>query len=106
MTDRIIDLLQKVGLYVSNSFNLQTALTADIPYDCPIHPRDCDCNMAVLLVYGTESQPATLLLRSHADRTWLTLVDNSEERPSNELNLRIKSALAVPLVKGEITFGN
>jgi len=59
--------------------------------------------MAVLLIYGVDPQPATLIPHSHNGRTWLTLIDNAEERPLPELITQIKSALAAPDTKKETT---
>jgi hypothetical protein len=86
----ITDLLQEAGLQVSPSFNLRTAVAADTPCTCPHHENDCDCDLAVLLVYGATPQPATLLVHSHNGRSWLSL----EEQVSSELGVQIKSTLA------------
>ena len=90
VTAWITDLLQEAGLHVSPSFNLRTAMAADTPCNCPRHESDCDCDLAVLLVYGANPQPVTLLVHSHNGRSWLSL----EEQMSSELGVQIKSALA------------
>jgi hypothetical protein len=86
----IVNILQEAGLQVTPSFNLRTTLAADTPCTCPRHECDCDCDLVVLLVYGLEPQPVTLLIHSHNGRSWLSL---EEHIPSN-LSLQIKSALA------------
>ncbi len=92
----LTNLLQEAGLQLSPSFNFRTALPEGISCNCSHHFDNCDCDLTVLLVYGSESQPVTLLAHSHNGRTWLSLVDDGEERPSSDLSLQIKSALAVP----------
>ena len=91
----LTDLLQEAGLQLSSSFNFRTALPKDISCNCPHHAADCDCDLTVLLVYGTEPEPVTLLAHSHNGRTWLSLVDDGEDRPSSAFKLQIKAALAV-----------
>ena len=86
----ITDLLQEAGLHVSPSFSLSTAMAVDAPCNCPRHENDCDCDLAVLLVYGVDPQPVTLLIHSHNGRSWLSL----EEQMSSELGVQIKSTLA------------
>ncbi|GJM40257.1 MAG: hypothetical protein DHS20C20_05390 [Ardenticatenaceae bacterium] len=92
----LANLLEDFGLQLSPSFNLRAALPEDIVCNCPHHADNCDCDLTVLLVYGAEPQPATLLAHSHNGRTWLSLVDGGEERSSSDLSLQIKSALAAP----------
>lgn len=90
VTAWITDLLQEAGLQVSPSFNLRTAIAADTHCNCPRHENDCDCDLAVLLVYGVAPLPATLLVYSHNGSSWLSL----EEQMPSELGFHIKSALA------------
>ena len=85
----VTDSLQEAGLQVSSSFNLRSALALDMPCACPHHERDCDCDLAVLLVYGPDPQPVTLLIQSHNGRSWLSL----EEQMPSKLGLQIKSVL-------------
>ena len=99
--NRFNRLLAQAGLHVSRSFDLRAALAEDAPCTCPHHDGNCDCDMVVLLVYGTEKRPATVVAHSHNGRTWLSLADGPDERPSPELSLQIKAALAAPGMKSE-----
>ena len=90
----LANLLEDVGLHLSPSFNLRTALPEDVACNCPHHADNCDCDLTVLLVYGSEPQPATLLAHSHNGRTWLSLVDSENEQPSTMLKSQIEAALA------------
>lgn len=99
--DRFTRLLAQAGLHVSRSFDLRAALVADTPCTCPHHAGNCDCDMVVLLVYGTEQRPATIVAHSHNGCTWFSLADGPEDRPSPALSLQIKAALAAPSMKSE-----
>ncbi|HRQ41593.1 MAG TPA: hypothetical protein PLD25_27045 [Chloroflexota bacterium] len=92
--NRVTRLLAQTGLEVWRSFDLRAALAADTPCTCPHHAGNCDCDMVVLLVYGEERRPATVVAHSHNGRTWLSLADGPEERPSPNLSHRIMAALA------------
>ncbi len=86
--------LENAGLRVANSFDLQSARAASSPCTCPHHgTADCDCQMVVLLVYGSESGPATLVAHGHDGQTWLSLVETLEQRPSPYLKESIEQAL-------------
>lgn len=87
-------LLTRAGLNVSRSFDLRAALAANTDCTCPHHAGDCDCDMIVLLVYGEEQRPATVVAHSHDGRTWFSLADGPEERPSPELSRRIAFTLS------------
>lgn len=90
--------LEDAGLRVTNSFDLQSARTAACPCACPHHGTvDCDCQMVVLLVYGSDSRPATLVAHGHDGRTWLSLVETPEQRPSPYLKEAIEIALDSPV---------
>lgn len=68
-------------------------MTEGTPCTCPHHAGDCDCDLVVLLVYGTEPRPATIVAHSHNSNTWFSLADGPSERPLPELLKQIKSAL-------------
>jgi len=90
--------LENAGLRVANSFNLQSARTAAYPCTCPHHDTaDCDCQMVVLLVYGSDNRPATLVAHGHDGQTWLSLVETPEQRPSPQLKEAIERALISPI---------
>lgn len=99
--NRFTRLLAQAGLRVFRSFDLRTALAEDVPCTCPHHTDNCDCDMVVLLVYGTEKRPATVVAHSHHGRTWLSLADGPDERPSPELSFQIEAALTAPDMKSE-----
>ena len=86
--------LERAGLQVMRSFDLQVARAAHVGCTCPHHGTDqCDCQMVVLLVYGQESPPVTLVAHGHDGQTHIALVDTPEQQPSPELVVTIKAAL-------------
>jgi hypothetical protein len=91
---RITNLLEKAGLQVYQSFDLQSARTGDISCRCPYHGTDkCDCQMAVLLIYGHSRIPTTLVVHGHDKKTYLTLVDNPQQRPEDGITALIQQTL-------------
>ena len=83
-----------VGLQVVRTFDLQVARhdSADCP--CPHHGTDqCDCQMVVLLVYGDDYQPISLVAHSYDGRTWFSLVDTPQQRADPRLERAIRQAL-------------
>lgn len=75
--------LEQKGLRVYRSFDLRTARSADVGCTCPHHgTAECDCQMVVLLIYGPEGQPSTLVLHGHDEHTWVVSMEtaNSELR--------------------------
>ena len=75
--------LEQAGLRVYRSFDLRTARSAGAGCTCPHHgTAECDCQMVVLLIYGPEAQPSTLVLHGHDQHTWIESLEtaNSEVR--------------------------
>ena len=84
----------KAGLRSVQTFDLHTARTASHSCECPHHGTDqCDCQMVVLLVYGSTSEPATLILHGNDGQTWLSVT--VPERTSRALADQIQQALAI-----------
>ena len=97
----VTGLLQNAGLQVSATFSLRSALPAGTACSCAHDINECDCNMEVLLVYGADPLPATLVAHSHNGRTWLSLVHNPESQSSPELVQLIQSALTTLIMNEE-----
>ena len=77
----VMDSLASAGLQVLQSFDLRMARATQIYCCCPYHgTEDCDCQMLVLLVYGHDENPTTLIAHGHDGRTFLSLVDNPQQR--------------------------
>ena len=68
------------GFQVERTFDLHAARMLQVDCPCPHHgATDCTCQMIVLLVYGQEAQPATIVVHGHDDQTYLSLVDMASQ---------------------------
>jgi len=86
--------VSSIGLQVHRTFDLQVARQAHTECPCPHHGTDqCDCQMVVLLVYGGEIQPISLVVHSHDGRTWFSLVDTPQQHADPRLAASIQQVL-------------
>lgn len=93
--------LNGTGLQVVRSFDLQVARAAHPGYACPHHGADaCTCQLIVLLVYGRDSLPTTLVIHGRDERTWVFLVD----RPEQRVDVRQKLSVLRTLTPGNFSF--
>jgi len=92
----VVSQVSGVGLQVVRTFDLQVARHDPADCPCPHHGTDrCDCQMVVLLVYGDDFQPISLIAHSHDGRTWFSLVDTPQQRADPRLERAIRLALPV-----------
>jgi len=86
--------LSGVGLEVLQTFDLQAARHTRPECPCPYHGTEqCDCQMVVLLVYGGDNQPVSLVAHSFAGKTLFSLVDTPQQRADPHLETAIIQAL-------------
>lgn len=92
---QVSDTLGQAGLRVVTSFD--SRLTSDpAVWVCPHHgAAGCDCQVAMLLVYDSGEQSASLLVSRHDDLTWLYLAVAPGLHPGQSLERRIEEALGV-----------
>lgn len=91
---RISRQLKDAGLRTVQTFDLHSAMTGAHSCSCPNHgTHECDCQMVVLLVYGAEEEPVTLILHGNRERTWFSLADTIIQNPNPQLQLTIQKAL-------------
>jgi hypothetical protein len=77
------------GFQVMRTFDLQLARASQSQCSCPHHGTElCDCQMIMLLIYGLQDLPVTLVCHGYDGWTHLSLVDSPEQRISLE-NLSI-----------------
>jgi len=82
------------GLQALRTFDLQVARLAHTECPCPHHGTDrCDCQMVVLLVYGDQFQPISLVAHSHDGKTWFSLINTPQQRAEARLEAAIRQAL-------------
>jgi hypothetical protein len=74
----LIATLREADLQVVQSFDLQTARSAHTQCTCPHHGSDeCNCQMIVLLVYGNDQSPLTLVAHGKDNLTHVGLINDS-----------------------------
>jgi len=82
------------GLQVMRTFDLQAVRHNPVDCLCPHHGTDqCDCQLVVLLVYGANYQPVSLVAHSHDGKTWFSLVDTPQQPADPGLEKAIRRAL-------------
>lgn len=68
------------GLFLTCSFDLQTARPLHASYICPVHgTAQCDGQMVVLLVYDRDNPPLTLEIHGHEGLISIAIIDTSEQ---------------------------
>jgi hypothetical protein len=91
---RVSKQLKEAGLRTVQTFDLHSAMTGTHNCSCPNHgTEECDCQMVVLLVYGTAAEPVTLLLHGNSKQTWISLADMILQPPNPQLQITIQIAL-------------
>ena len=86
--------LTAIHLNVVRTFDLQIARHAHTSCPCPHHGFDqCDCQMVVLLVYGADHQPISLVAHGNNGQTWFSVVDTPQQRANPYLETAIHQAL-------------
>jgi hypothetical protein len=88
--DLVTRQLIKTGFEVIRSFDLRVARAAHVGCTCPHHGTElCNCQMVVLLIFGGDTSPATLVVHGHDNETNISLVDAPDQRPSAPLEKAI-----------------
>lgn len=92
---RIISALRNAGYQVQRTFDLRGALLSASESFCPQHGiAPCDCQYAVLLIYGHTGRPATLILSSYQGQTRAALADQPDQRAAASMEKTILSTLS------------
>ena len=82
------------GLQVVRTFDLNVARNTHASCPCPHHGTEqCDCQMVVLLVYGSERQPVSIVAHGYNGQTWFSVVDTPQQRADPRLEADIRQAL-------------
>lgn len=88
--------LDTAGFRVNQSFDLRSALALVPGCTCPHHGTAlCDCQYHVLLIYGQEGTPATLIVHGHDRQSWITLADDPGGNVRSALESEIIETLVV-----------
>jgi len=86
--------LTNAGFRVVPTFDLHVARSAHPDCPCPHHGTDeCNCQLVVLLVYGKQADPATLVVHGQDGKTWVSLATPIEARSRQNLESSIRHIL-------------
>ena len=86
--------LSEAGLRPLQTFNLNNVRHLSPDCVCPQHGQTgCDCQMVVLLIYGSASEPVTLILHGNDRQTWLSFVTSSLQNVDPTVRCTIEQAL-------------
>lgn len=78
------------------TFDLQVARLAHPDCPCPHHETDdCNCQMIVLLVYGNQGDPATLVIHGQDGKTWLSIAVPVGGHGNHHLEAAIRRTLVL-----------
>ena len=82
------------GWKTLQTFDLQEARFAIDGCSCPHHgTQECDCDMVVLLVYGIEPEPVTVLLHGCDGQTQVAFPEDAENKLKKVSVAAIRRAL-------------
>ena len=89
--------LSQAGFCVVQTFDLQIARLAHPDCTCPNHGTDaCSCQLVILLVYGKQADPATLVIHGQDEKTWVALATPIEVRSRHSLEATVRHMLIPP----------
>ena len=98
--DWVASQISRAGLQVVRTFDLQVARHTHASCPCPHHGTEqCDCQMVVLLVYGSgeykpsERQPVSIVAHGYNGQTWFSVVDTPQQRADPRIEAAIRLAL-------------
>ena len=102
--------LTRAGFRIVRTFDLRSARQAHPECPCPHHGTDdCNCQLIVLLVYGKQAEPATMVIHGQDGKTWLSLATPIEARSSHNLASTVRHTLiprhAESFLGAEATYG-
>lgn len=100
VVSEITRLLSGAGLQVVRSFELHSTRAARLGYTCPYHGAEgCNCQLIVLLVYGQDRSPISLVIQGRDQQTWVSVVN----RPGQRVEARQETAILRALSPGILT---
>jgi len=86
--------LSRASLRVVQTFDLQIARLAHPDCSCPHHGTEqCNCQLVILLIYGKQEEPATLVIHGQDEKTWLSFSTPLEGRGHEPLETAVRNLL-------------
>ncbi len=84
--------LLQAGFRTMQTFDLSAARAGAHDCSCPYHGTDpCDCQMVILLVYGGDDGPETLIIHGNDGETRISLANTMQ--PVSRLAIQIQKTL-------------
>lgn len=88
--------LSKAGMRPVQTFDLHLARAGLDICLCPHHgTEDCDCQMVVLLVYGSEEHPVSLILHGNDGQTQFSITDLPDQKTESVTIHAIRQVLEI-----------
>src|SRR6266511_5213051 len=95
------------GFRVVPTFDLQIARLAHPDCSCPHHGTEqCSCQLVILLVYGTQEEPATLVIHGQDGKTWISFSTPMETRSHQSLEASVRHLLMFPHSDSSVAVAN
>ena len=86
--------LTEAGWRVVPTFDLQIARLAHPDCPCPQHGTEgCSCQLVILLVYGKQESPATLVIHGQEGKSWISFATPLETRSRQSLESSVRHTL-------------
>jgi hypothetical protein len=86
--------LTQAGLRVVPTFDLQIARLAHPDCTCPHHGTEsCSCQLVILLVYGEQESPVTLVIHGQDGKSWISFATPLETRSRQSLESSVRHRL-------------
>ena len=86
------------GFHTQQTFDLHIARLAHPDCPCPYHGTDrCNCQMVVLLVYGKQETPSTLIIHGQDGKSWVSLAGPVGRHSNQHLDHAIRRILIPPI---------
>jgi hypothetical protein len=86
--------LSRAGLRVVPTFDLQIARLAHPDCSCPHHGTEqCNCQLVILLIYGKQDEPATMVIHGQDGKTWLSFSTPLGTRGHESLETAVRHLL-------------
>jgi hypothetical protein len=83
-----------IGFCVVQTFDLHVARLAHSNCQCPCHGTDdCNCQLIIVLVYGKQGDPATLVIYGRDGTAWLSLAVPASRHGNQHLESIIRRTL-------------
>jgi hypothetical protein len=96
----VCEKLAQAGLRVVPTFDLQIARMGHPDCPCPHHGAEaCSCQLVVLLVYGKQESPATLVIHGQDGKSWVSFASPLETQSRQSLESSVRHTL-IPCFPG------